>query len=363
MFDIQKCATIKEEGIIMQRYLPSKFFIAVAASTLFIISGGYFVFFYESRSTNQESRGERARPLAAQKGEASLFADKDADNDGLKDWEEVLWHTDPQKADTDGDGTNDNDEVLAKRDPTKAGPNDHIDQPPLTKGGIGEVNNSTESEPDTLTEQLARDFGEAYMRQKFGKGEVDGEYLSKILFSDITKKLTEKNEENKEVPDIFFKTSDFSVSADSSRSAFRRYFNALGDVFSKPRNTPNQNELEFFSDAIAGKDEKRFEELLAYRDSYRMLVEGMKTIIVPEVMMPSHVHMANSFWRLSMIVERMSEFEKDPIEGIAASNAYLIEARRSLLPLKLMLEQIKASNLTFEKEEAGSLFTSYLSKL
>ena len=41
---------------------------------------------------------------------------KDSDNDGLKDWEEVLWKTDPNNPDSDGDGMNDNEEVLSERD-------------------------------------------------------------------------------------------------------------------------------------------------------------------------------------------------------------------------------------------------------
>lgn len=357
----------------MQKFLPSKIFIAVMASALFIVGGGYFVFFVSSSKYYVSREENGGRQIVTQNADTALFAAKDTDGDGLKDWEEVLWGTDPAKPDTDGDGTKDNDEILAKRDPTKAGlpvgagaeagPGDEMGVTlPLVRGGDGEAN-KTSSESSTLTEQLAHDFGEAYMRQKFGKKEVDAEYLSKILFSGITEKLTEKNGENKEVPKVFFETSDFSIAIDSSHSALRRYFNALGSVFFKSRNVPSQNELQFIFDAISGKDEKKFEELLAYRDSYRALAEGMKTITVPEIMMPSHVYMANSFWRLSLIAERMSAFEKDPLEGIAASNAYLIEAQRSILPLKLIVEQIKASHLTFEKEEGGSLFTPYLSKL
>ena len=58
----------------------------------------------------------------------------DSDGDGLPDWKEALYGTDPHKADTDGDGTNDGDEIAQGRDPLKpntapAGqePNDKID--------------------------------------------------------------------------------------------------------------------------------------------------------------------------------------------------------------------------------------------
>ena len=62
--------------------------------------------------------------LNASKGD--LATQLDTDHDNLKDWEEHIWQTDPNKPDTDGDGTNDGAEVEQKRDPTKAGPNDKL---------------------------------------------------------------------------------------------------------------------------------------------------------------------------------------------------------------------------------------------
>ncbi|MFY9462646.1 MAG: hypothetical protein WAP52_00475, partial [Candidatus Sungiibacteriota bacterium] len=44
---------------------------------------------------------------------------QDSDADGLKDWEEILYHADPHNPDTDGDGAPDGEEVKLGRDPTK----------------------------------------------------------------------------------------------------------------------------------------------------------------------------------------------------------------------------------------------------
>lgn len=50
----------------------------------------------------------------------------DSDNDGLKDWEEELWQTDPQNPDTDTDGTPDGEEVAKNRDPRLKAPDDEL---------------------------------------------------------------------------------------------------------------------------------------------------------------------------------------------------------------------------------------------
>ncbi|OGD66657.1 hypothetical protein A2Z61_00915, partial [Candidatus Campbellbacteria bacterium RIFCSPLOWO2_02_35_12] len=54
------------------------------------------------------------------------IAEKDSDRDGLKDWEEALWGSDPHNPDTDGDRTPDGEEVVVGRNPIIAGPNDKL---------------------------------------------------------------------------------------------------------------------------------------------------------------------------------------------------------------------------------------------
>ena len=57
--------------------------------------------------------------------------EKDSDNDGLKDWEEVLWKTDPNNPDSDKDGVSDGEEIKINRNPAKPGPNDELDDASL----------------------------------------------------------------------------------------------------------------------------------------------------------------------------------------------------------------------------------------
>lgn len=61
--------------------------------------------------------------------EESATSSFDTDRDGLLDWEEALWGTDPNRPDTDGDGTPDGEEAAQNRDPRKAGPDDAFGTP------------------------------------------------------------------------------------------------------------------------------------------------------------------------------------------------------------------------------------------
>ncbi|MBI5913018.1 hypothetical protein HY839_01090, partial [Candidatus Azambacteria bacterium] len=51
----------------------------------------------------------------------------DPDNDGLKNWEEEIYKTDPRNPDTDGDGYLDGEEVASGYDPTIKAPNDALE--------------------------------------------------------------------------------------------------------------------------------------------------------------------------------------------------------------------------------------------
>ena len=67
----------------------------------------------------------------------------DSDNDGLKDWEENLYKTDPWNPDTDGDGYLDGEEINSGHNPLVKGPNDNQVFYPLPVGDKYNITNKT----------------------------------------------------------------------------------------------------------------------------------------------------------------------------------------------------------------------------
>ena len=111
----------------MHKYLPSKRFAYIILALLIalgIIS--LFSWLGKAKPTTKLSNLEV-------KSKVQEFMALDTDSDGLKDWEEALYKTDPKIADTDKDGASDGVEINANRDPLKpntakvgAVPNDRI---------------------------------------------------------------------------------------------------------------------------------------------------------------------------------------------------------------------------------------------
>ena len=99
-------------------YLPNKKILFLIVFILLIFAGWFYFSDYKNKQTQYIAEQEKSPLVVALDTTSKL--DADSDSDGLKDWEELLWKTDPSKTDTDGDGTNDNEEISLNRNPLKA---------------------------------------------------------------------------------------------------------------------------------------------------------------------------------------------------------------------------------------------------
>ena len=143
-------------------YLPSqRFFIVFLSLTALAGAVGWYVTKQPAREIAYSQEKLKVPDAAALK-----VANADSDKDGLKDWEEALWKTDPKFSDTDGDGTPDGEEVAKKRNPTVRGPNDAMSSNQSTRdflyGERGERQGN-------LTEQFTRAFSRAVGPRVLGR--------------------------------------------------------------------------------------------------------------------------------------------------------------------------------------------------
>ncbi len=99
--------------MIDKKYLPSKKFVTALSVAVVIICIVVVISYWKPRTTSFLNSNLSATNTSA-------VVNIDSDNDGLPDWKENLYGTDPKKADTDTDGTSDFDEIALNRDPLKA---------------------------------------------------------------------------------------------------------------------------------------------------------------------------------------------------------------------------------------------------
>lgn len=247
--------------------------------------------------------------------------DADPDGDGLKNWQEETYKTDPRNPDTDGDGYLDGEEVASGYDPTIASPNDalegtdtsiprplpknlttHLAQILAEKISSGEIEpsqgdslESIQTDPNLPYNQdvINEAFAQIGLRAKeyFGLPSVENEEI-RLLESPTTKESVAR----------YISTMANSVSPDEAMSALEK---------SIP---------QILSDAVKNKSSDEIEIVLS---SQNKNIEAVRSIPVPAGFEEIHKHQLALLLLDIKIFEAVKEFEKDPAMAVAAIETYL----------------------------------------
>ena len=163
-----------------KKYLPSKnFLIALSAAIIIVVLA--IIFNYWKPST---TKIENNNLVVAGANASSSAMDIDSDNDGLPDWKEALYGTNPHNPDTDGDGTPDGMEVAENRDPLKANtapkgqqPNDMLDPALIAKDQAM----TQQYESLNATQKMAEDLMSNIIASQPASGEIDQDTQDSIV--------------------------------------------------------------------------------------------------------------------------------------------------------------------------------------
>ena len=284
----------------------------------------------------------------------------DSDSDGLKDWEEELWGTDPQNPDTDSDGTTDGEEINANRDPKKAGPDDALAKKAKVdiekKIAAAEISGKTAS----LTEKIAEDIFAAYTEKKTqGLGTED-------LAGEIPNFIADNLANTGRLEDEF-SSKDIKISKTGDKTAIKSYINSIAKLSREAGAKIKENELITLTNSINQSNlsdnfEKfaEFEEIsLAYKD----LVSKMLLLETPADYAAIHISHLNSFNNLAKVNLVFSQFMADPASGLLAVNQYIKETERITDSLSAMGRRLDKDNISFGLEEEGFALISLITRL
>jgi len=206
---------------------------------------------------------------------------KDSDNDGLKDWEEELYHTDPYNADTDNDGFLDGEEVATGTNPRVKAPGDKLVFYPLP---LGEKYNITKK---VLSEEVIDSLLDSYLAQK---GEYINDHpeiyspetfsafikqstiqeMSRRAWSDVYPVLLEKAQKTvAEIPEIFnleISDENIKISEDNSPEAINLYLSQLYSIFNSETFFLQEKGINALISAFKNRDFVQLDQLIKQND-------------------------------------------------------------------------------------------------
>ena len=281
---------------------------------LLVVLAGLVLWWRSSKVTTAEDSGNLVladRELALDK----TVTTADVDRDGLKDWEETLWHTDPRNPDSDGDGTHDGAEVLEGRNPAVAGPGDELPgEPSDSLPVLGDYSYEYDKTlGDTQTDQVAinlvSNFLEASSRGQYAENEEG-------LIEEITTEVGRGGDIT------LFEESDLILSSDNSNQAIRLYLNDLGIIFESDFGVTLDSEYAIFGKLIENQEFDELFKLAEIARGYRRVTDALLKVEVPEPMVTAQLGLVNGFSILSQSLFLMSESGNDPIKLVTGSGRH-----------------------------------------
>ncbi len=283
----------------MEKYIPTKKFQYVLGSFI-ILALVFFLAFKLFSSKDSFFSSKENTKIETEKRTLNGLIARDSDSDGIADWEETLWGTDPNNKNTYG--ISDIDYIKNKREEIKANES---------------TNPNSDNTGETETEKFARQFFTSYTAMKTS-GEV-----SDTTINDFSNTLAEKVAD----PIIVDKYTekDIKTMEKDSNDDKKNYYIAVGNLFETYTNKGLGSELIVAGSMIStGKTEDPEGQgaLLEISNLYKEFAQKLSLVSVPKSLVIYHLKIINSSNNMSVAVLNMSKMLADPIIGISGTSQY-----------------------------------------
>lgn len=323
----------------IRNYLPSGQFSVIVLSII-IVAGliGFASILPKEGKVSYSTEGSNSKGYVFD----SSLAETDSDQDGLKDWQEALWKTDPNKKDSDGDGTEDGEEVENNRNPNLKGPGDELSSvasSQLFGNGVSDL---------SPTEVFAREFLSEYSKVKKSGGELTGDSQTEI----ITNILSNPNI----VEDLRqYSEGELIVSNDNSPLSLKKYGNTMGEIL-KENPYRDENEISILNRALQSEDEEILLKLDPIISSYENILNKMLKVSTPKEAVQIHLYILDSTNQMLQTIKNFRNVFEDPVSGMVSIGNYEATTKGLLSSFVNAQEFFKQKGISFSESETGSYF-------
>lgn len=293
------------------------------------------------------SHREKIEGLPLTMATSTDIMNRDTDRDGLPDWEERMYGSDPFKSDTDLDGTPDGQEVREGRDPSiknTAGDN----KEPNDKLKVLQDPHFATSSTDILG--LKKEFFAKFLA-------AQGQNIRATTYHDLikgfdVKKFTAKNQ-----------LVDINISSNNDIESLRTYGNTFGTFIIKYTERTHRTEEEILADGMKAKDDVILRELQLPAIDYRNFSLDLKNEQVPSGLAQSHLLIVNGYEEMSKGLLGLQVMHSNPVDGAAGYEAYTKGRLDVTQGYAGVVMYFKTKNVTFTKDEPGYPFYAVVLKL
>lgn len=253
--------------------------------------------------------------VGAQSAEELLreYAALDSDFDGLPDWQEALYGTDPHNPESFQAGIRDGDAVAQGLIEPRVAV--RPEQEPTDINSIP----GTTAAPSSLTDRFAQMILTQYLENRGATPPTQAEIVTFI--SNGVDALVASN-----VAGDKYTRDQVQLRNEVGAAALVSYAARVEEVFTQHTTPTSKHELAYFGDALKG-DTDALETLEDIATAYTNLATALIATPAPSEAAQAHLSLANALAHLGEVTLFMTKLESDPIQALLGISLYETRAR------------------------------------
>lgn len=313
--------------------------IALSLVVAVVLVVGAFYFSGHTLSFSTAVNAESTQELL------KAYSTKDSDGDGLPDWEETLYGTDPNNARSVRASITDSQAVAqglvtpqyaAAPAPTSAGSPKTLDVP------------GASAAPGSVTDQFSQLFFSTYMNQRGATPPTADETQSFV--QNAVAQL-----EASRVRAAAYTTSDTNVKGQGV-SSLKAYASGMDKAFADNAVHLPFDELTYFSDAVEKNDSTALSHVQEIGTAYTKTASEAVKVPVPEEAAAAHLAVVNAMAQLGNTIDDMASVNQDPIRAMLGLQSYPADAEQFATALQAMNAVFVADGVTLTETDPGHAF-------
>jgi hypothetical protein len=281
------------------RYLPSNKFLIIVGIVLIVGIAIYAIFFMASSGQSFATTGDKNNiPLKVENQTITELVQKDSDGDGVPDWEESLWGTDPNKKMT-FDNMPDATYIENKKKDLK-------------------IEDTSQASDQNLTEtdKFAREFFASYTAMK-ASGQVNKDDIDSFSNS-LGQNIVDPNLIDR------YKDTDLKINDNDNSDTQQQYYSDIKNLFKSYQVEGLGNELNIINKGLTSNstDSTDYAQLSKIATAYQDFAQKAMQLSVPDSLSQYNLDIANSANNTGVSVLNMEKIVDDPIIGLSGLSQY-----------------------------------------
>ncbi|MBA3789475.1 hypothetical protein H0X32_03775 [Patescibacteria group bacterium] len=270
------------------------------------------------------------------------YSQKDTDTDGLPDWEESLYGTDPNNAHSVSQTVTDGEAVAQGLVKPKFN----------TQTNASAANLSLAPAPTaaagSITDQFAQNLFSQYMNQ-LGSTPPSSQDIANFAQKAVESAVADHTQHDR------YSAPNVRVSG-AGPAALMTYAAAMEEVFAAHTIPGNKSEIDYFSDSVNKNSPDALSMVGAIGSSYGENASALLEVHVPNEAQSAHLEIVNALSRLGADTTDMSTINSDPLRAYFGLAAYQSDAKLLVRAFSDMAAVFSTENVTLTSSDKGYHF-------